>query len=847
MISLYDVLEASNGQLFGECATQIFADFSFDSRRPQESQLYVALRSERGDGNLSMREAVENGATGILCSSPPSFDTGDLSVILVKDTQAALMAWSRYMLKKLGSTVIAVTGSTGKSVTAEATRLVLGSRYKVHHRSGGVGRLSIPYSLAKLSPDHDFVILEFDVSQPGDMGAMLQSIQPDVGVVTQIGYRHIDTFETQERLATEHNRLIEQLPEHGLAVLNYDDELARAMVADTKASVLTVGVEHFGADLMAYNIVPSLTGTGFDLRQGQNRFVGRWTPLLGKQQIYNLLRALAIGLHFDVPVEDGLRAVRSLAPLPGRMNPLRGLNGATLIDDSYDADPQSMLSALEWLQAVKDDKSRAIFIMGEMEGLGSYGQRGHRMVGQVAARFADLLITEGTDAAFAARAALDEGMNPRNVYITYSAPDVVSRLKGSTSLTANDVILVTGGASSRMEWVVRSLLADQADAAQLPRQLGMHEITLSQPMYPSWVEVDLDALAGNVRGLKTLVGNDVTLCAVVKADAYGTGAVAVARTALMNGAEHLATASLNEALELRDAGIDAPILVMSYTPPLAARQAIRHNITLTVYDVELARAYDGVARESGGRLRVHVKVDTGMGRIGVLAASAVPFFRQMLGFPNLEIEGIYTHFSVADEDPDFTAEQVKLFKSVLKPLRASGFNFRYVHAANSAGTLASPDNHFNMVRCGLAMHGLSPSDTVRVPETFKPVLSWKTVIAQVKTLPPGHTVGYGNTYVTQGEERIAVIPVGYSDGFRRAPQNWGRVLVHGQYAPLVGRVSMEKSAINVSHIPDVSIGDEVVLLGSQGEETITADDIARQIGTISYEVLCSVLPRIPRR
>src|SRR5215207_4908043 len=211
MISLYDVLEASNGQLFGDCATQLFSDFSFDSRAPQDSHLYVALKGERGDTIQALREAVENGATGLLCSVPPSFDPGNISVILVKDPLLALMAWSAYMLQKLNTGVIGVSGTTGKSLTSEAIRLVLGTRYKVHHRPNHIsGRLSVPFALAKLLPEHDFVVLELDVTQPGDMADMLHAVQPDVGVVTHIGYMHLANFGSHEQLATEHHQLIER-------------------------------------------------------------------------------------------------------------------------------------------------------------------------------------------------------------------------------------------------------------------------------------------------------------------------------------------------------------------------------------------------------------------------------------------------------------------------------------------------------------------------------------------------------------------------------------------------------------------------------------------------------------
>ncbi|HEX2906463.1 MAG TPA: alanine racemase, partial [Phototrophicaceae bacterium] len=432
----------------------------------------------------------------------------------------------------------------------------------------------------------------------------------------------------------------------------------------------------------------------------------------------------------------------------------------------------------------------------------------------------------------------------KHVCMTYGTQDAVAALKSQYTPGPNDVVIVTGGPSARMESVAQALLQNETDKTRLPRQDKTQEMPLvAQPTRSNWIEVNLDALAGNVRALKTYLGDSVALMAVVKADAYGHGAVSVGRTALLNGAEYLAVASMAEALELRDAGIDAPILVMSYTPLHLVRQAVRQNITLTLYDLDLARAYNRAARELSSKLAVHVKVDTGMGRLGVLASETLSFFRHLINLGSLDIEGIYTHFSSADSDPDYTAQQVKVFRDLLRPLRASDFSFAYIHAAASAGMLASKDNHFNMVRVGLALYGLSPTDNLKLPAGVYPVLSWKTVVAQVKTLPANHPIGYGNTYHTQGEERVAMIPVGYSDGFRRGLSSNGEVLIHGQRAPVVGRVSMEKTVINVSHIPDVSIGDEVVLIGTQEGQTLTADDMARRLNTISYEVLTGILPR----
>lgn len=849
MISLYDLLEAANGQLFGEPAAQLFTGFCLDSRLAGENQIYVARRTDRGDTHQHIREAVERGARGVICAQPPDFDTAGVSVIIVKDTEEALMSWAHYILGKLGTRVIAVTGSWGKSAAVEAIRQVLSTRYAVHTSSGErPDRMRLPLALAGLRPEHTMFVMEMGASQPGEIAEMVQRVQPDVGVVTHIGQAHTDSFNSLEEIAREEGILVEYLSPTGLAILNYDDDLVREMSTRGRAPVMTVGAANFGADMMAYNVVYGLTKTGFDLRRGQERHIGRWTPLLGRHHLYSVLFALAVGLHYDIPLEEGLKVVTNIAPLPGRMNPLTGINGALIVDDTYNALPQSTLGALDWLEGVRQESQRAIFVMGDMDGLGALSQRCHRQIGQRAAAVTDLIVTEGAEAALAGRAALDEGMDRHHVTIAYNAQDVVTTLRERWPLKPDDIVLVTGGRTARMEQVVKALLKSPDDLHRLVRQqAGLDAPAMPRTIHTNWVEIDKSALANNVRQIKRIIGEEVTLMAVVKADGYGHGAVAASITALANGAEALGVASLAEALDLRDAGIDAPILVMGYTPAYTVRHALRHNITLTLYDLDMARAYNQAAREMGAPLRVHVKIDTGMGRMGVLADEAVPFFRHLASLPHLEIEGIFTHFSMADEDPLYTADQLRTFKSVVNPLRAGGFSFRYIHAANSAATLTAKDSHLNMVRVGVALYGLSPSETVTIPPEFQPVMSWKTMIAQVKTLPPGHPVGYGQTYVTSGYERIAVIPVGYAYGFRRKPHNWGRVLVHGQYAPVVGRVSMEKTSINVTHIPNVAIGDEVVLLGRQGDACISAEDIGERLGTNNYEVVCSILARVPRR
>lgn len=851
MINLYDILEAADGQLFGEAAAVLFTDFCYDSRRVNAGELFVAVKTERGDGHQYMREAVQGGATGIMCQRPPDFDTAGLTVIVMRDVEAALLRWARIVIRKFGTTIIGVTGSAGKTTAKEAIAAVLGTKYRVYKSFGSYnGRFGLPLTLGKLTGEDKLAVLEFGTDHFGEMSELVNVTKPLVGVVTNISHGYTDRLGDLNNIAAEHGILIEGLPNDGLAVLNYDDDLVRNMATRTKAQIQTVGLDRlgsaFGADFIAYNLLVARDKTGFDLRHARERYVGHWVALLGYHQLYSVLDALAVGFAYDVPIEDGLRALTELPALPGRMNPLEGKGGSLIVDDTFNANPESTLAALDWLSAIRrPGRGRMIFVLGDMDELGGHAIAGHRTVGKRASEVADVFVTEGELAAVAGRAALDQGMPRYRVKITFSPQDAANVL--ADSLEADDVVLIKGSPSARMENVTRLLLAREEDAKLLPRQESAYaSVWTNRPSRPTWIEIDRTAIAHNVRLIKEIIGPDVALMAVVKANAFGHGAVAVSTTALLNGASYLGVASLNEAMELREAAIDAPILVLGYTPPWLVRQALRYNLTLTLYDLEMARSYDRVAREMNMTLDIHVKVDTGMSRLGLLPDQVMPFFRGLRNLRNLHIEGIFTHFAESEADIPFTEEQLSTFQSILKPLRAGGYEFKYIHAGNTAAALNLPDTRLNMVRVGLGLYGLSPGPDFPMPPGFRPAMTWKTTIAQVKTLPPGVFVGYNKTYRTRTTERIAVIPVGYADGFRRAPKTWGHVLVGGQRAPIVGRVSMDMTMINVTDIPGVNIGDEVVLIGRQGDQQITADDVAQQLETNNYEVISTILARVPR-
>jgi len=362
----------------------------------------------------------------------------------------------------------------------------------------------------------------------------------------------------------------------------------------------------------------------------------------------------------------------------------------------------------------------------------------------------------------------------------------------------------------------------------------------------NWVEIDLAAIRGNTRRLRELA-EGAAVMAVVKANAYGHGAAPVARAAAEAGAAWLGVARPAEALELRAAGISAPVLVLGYTPPEAATEAIGQEVTLAVFDAGTAAAYAAAARAMGKKARVHVKLDTGMGRLGVAAEDGPAFVQALHRLDGLEVDGLFTHFAASDmAGTAATLAQVERFDGALAALTAAGQRPRWVHAANSAGLAHYPAARYNLVRGGILLYGLDPSAEAPCPPGFSPALAWKARVVQVKTLPPGHGVSYGAEYVTTTHETVAVVAAGYGDGYRRVPKGVNEVLLGGQRAPVRGRVCMDQVVVGVSEVPGVRVGDEAVLLGRQGDETISANDLASRWKTIDYDVVTGIMARVER-
>lgn len=361
----------------------------------------------------------------------------------------------------------------------------------------------------------------------------------------------------------------------------------------------------------------------------------------------------------------------------------------------------------------------------------------------------------------------------------------------------------------------------------------------------TWAEINLDAISHNLRQIKSLVEpKGAKVLAVVKDNAYGHGALEVARIAESENVSMFGVATVEEAVYLRQAGIKKPILIFCCILPEQAEDVVNYDITQTVCDLNICHALSESAKKLDKKAKIHVKVDTGMGRIGVACDKAVDLIKQIIQLPNIIVDGIYTHFSVADVDENYTKLQIKRFDTVLSCLKQENIHVPLRHSASSSAILKHPSSYYDMVRPGIALYGYLPCEGNNIQ--LKPALSFRTRIVYIKKMPVGSSISYGRTYITDRSSLVATIAVGYGHGYNRKLSNKAEVLIRGKRAKIIGTICMDQCLCDVTHIPEASIGDEVVLIGKQGDQEITADELANKVGTISYEILCGINANVKR-
>lgn len=366
---------------------------------------------------------------------------------------------------------------------------------------------------------------------------------------------------------------------------------------------------------------------------------------------------------------------------------------------------------------------------------------------------------------------------------------------------------------------------------------------------PAWLEISPANLQYNCETVKKIVGDQVKVCAVVKANGYGHGVIETSKACLAAGAEFLAVAMLTEAMELREAGFTCPILILGWTPEEGYEQAIQQQIRLAVFDAEEAARLSAKALAMGKKALVHLKLDTGMSRIGFQAdETGLATAEAILNMEGITVEGIFSHFSKADEaDKTFARNQLAIFKQFCARLEErTGVRIPIRHMAASAGIIDLPEGHLDMVRPGIMLYGFQPSAEMHNTADLKPALVWKARVGRVQLLPAGRLIGYNGTFELKQDTLVATVPVGYADGYNRLLSNYGYVLCQGKKLPIIGKVCMDQFMVDASQVPQLQVGDEVTLLGTDGDVSITVTEMAAMLKTIEHEIVCGIAPRVPK-
>ena len=371
---------------------------------------------------------------------------------------------------------------------------------------------------------------------------------------------------------------------------------------------------------------------------------------------------------------------------------------------------------------------------------------------------------------------------------------------------------------------------------------------ISETVYrPTWAQINLEALAYNYRQVRNIVGPNAKILSVVKSDAYGHGLIEVSRKLVKCKTDYLGVASIDEAIKLRRSNICLPILVFGNILPAHIKAILDYNLTQTVCSKRIAHLLNRYAQKRKKEVNIHIKVDTGMGRLGIWHKQAFDFIKDIKRLSFINIEGLYSHLPSADIDRKFTNYQIHQFKGLIKKLTDSDINIPFYHIANSIGLINYKYSHFNMVRPGLMLYGIYPKDNIRSKLKLKPAMNFKSKIIYLKKVPQGRSISYGRTFITTKPTTIATIPVGYKDGYLRSLSNKSKVLIKGERCKVLGRICMDQMMVDVSKIKNLKNGDIVVLMGSYGKEFISAEEIAQFSGTIPYEIVCSIGGSVPRK
>jgi alanine racemase len=793
--------EIVSGEVVGAPSGNPITSVAIDSRSAHEGTAFFALRGTRSDGHRFVSEALGEGAEVAVVESSRAAELSG-SIVAVEDPLRALQKLAGWWRGRFQSDVIAITGSYGKTSVKECLAHILSSFAPTYQSPGSFNsQIGVPLSILRAPLENRYSVLEVGISEPGEMRPLAEVVRPSYGIMTTIGPAHISAFGSERAIFEEKMRLFQSVQAEGWVLLPRDLEDLEERIPQLACRVYRVGTSA---------ALPLVTGLGSACLSVQFPSGGTYEVPLGRDSVHfaaNVETALTAAYLLGATAEQIIDALKTYRPVATRLETWRSSSGVTVISNTHGGDLLSIQAALDHMQAVAAPSARKFFVYeaNREEPLELLDRRA------VASGVDELIVVGSRDREW-------------GVCVS-SVAEARERL--ASKLRWGDVIVVHSGSKSGIDAVASELIGAIA---------------------PNRLYVDLQAIKENISRFKRHVGPRTRILAMVKALAYGTEVSHLAAAVQEMGVSGFGVSTPDEGIALRKAGVEGEILVM-LTTPSEAEKVVEHGLTPVVYSRDILEPLARAASQAGKVIDVHLEVDTGMGRTGVFPESAVEVAQAISSSGSLRLAGVMTHFASADEEAKdaVSRTQIDAFARTNRLLEESGFTDILRHAAATSATARFPDAHFDMVRIGIGLYGVYPSEAVRHALPLVPAVSLVSRISRVQGFRKGSRIGYGGTYeVSRDDFRGAIVPIGYHDGMPWTSSNHGITLINGKEAAIVGRVSMDSMVVDVSDIPDAQQGVDVLIFGSHQGYELPVERVASLAGTMSYEMLARVGPRVQR-
>ena len=781
-----------------------------DSRNliPSDTILFIALTGENHDGHHFIGELYQSGIRAFMVSRLPDISLyPDAGFCLVEDTLSGLQALASEKRNQFSGTVAAISGSNGKTIVKEWIYHCMGSHFNVHRSPKSYNsQVGVPLSLWMIDNRNDMAIIEAGISQPGEMEKLERIISPGIGLFTNLGSAHQENFSDLEEKLKEKLRLFERCHK----VICRSGAGTGDILVETYLDgpeVVRWSLDGGDAEYRYLPVKEDRVGTAYEcaIPSGTIRFR---LPFSDEASLENAFHAITFSLEAGLPAEVAAERAEAFEPVSMRLEMLRGINNSVLINDAYNSDIKGLSAALDLVKQQDPQKERVLILSDMLQSGLEEGVLFREIAGLISQKGIGRFIGIGPSSM------RQSGLFPSS---SRFYPDTDSFLKGIDRNSFRDsIILVKGSRRYSFERITGEL------------QLKTHQTLL---------EIDLNAMVGNLNYFRSLLGDGVKIMVMVKALSYGSGNVEIASLLQYHKVDYLAVAFIDEGIELREAGIQIPIMVLN-PDPAGYGTMVDHRLEPEIFGIQgLEKLYRVLHYRGVRNYPVHIKIDTGMHRLGFQQQdleSAIPLLLR----EEFRVATVFSHLAASDEPEhdDFTQHQIDLFGRLSDSLSAALKWPFEKHLLNSAGIERFPEAQFQMVRLGIGLHGIGRG------HQLSPVSAYKTNVSQIRKVSKGDTIGYSRSGVVTRDIRVATIPVGYADGLdRRLGNGVGKVHIKGTLVPTVGNICMDMAMIDVTGI-DVSEGDEVEIFG----KNLPVSELARLAGTIPYEVLTSIPERVKR-